>query len=367
MHGRFVVQFLMLNLLNRYILKELALAFLIVLAFLNSILMMEKLLRLSRLLAGIGASAADMLKIIVLIQPTIMLLSVPMALLLATLLVYGRLNHDNELTVMRSAGMSFRRIIRPVTMLGIACFLLTLVISFFLGPFSSARLRETITQIIVERSALAIEEGTFNTSFKDIVIIVKGKKDADTLEGIFIYDNRRRNEPRVLMAKEGKFSIEGGLGIGLRLTDGYVNITRGRSTTEFYFKSSTLSLTVGAESPSPRRNEYTPSELISLSRQEESPKKRIEYLLEAHRRISLPAVCVVLIFLGPPLALRAGKTGRLGGLALGLLVFTLYYAALIYGENLAIAEKLPVLPGAWFAAGLLVGYTFFLFRREEAL
>ncbi|MDH4230740.1 MAG: LptF/LptG family permease [Nitrospirota bacterium] len=356
----------MLKIIYKTIIKELFLSFLITLAFLNSILMMEKLLRLSRLLSGVGASVYDMARIILLLQPQLMLLTIPMSLLLATLLVYGRMNMDNEIIIMKAAGMNFRQISFPVIMLGILCFSASVLVSFSLGPKSSAMLRETITEIITLRSTVSVEEGAFNTSFKDIVIMVKEKKSRDALGDIFIYDSRDPKEPKVLMAKEGRFFIQDGLNIGLYLENGYVNITRTGSTTEMFFDKYNMTLALESESPSPKKMEFTPLQLLRDAKQTDTQKKSAALYLEFHRRLSLPAVCLILIFMGTPLALLSGKSGRLGGLAIGLLVFTVYYMLLIYGENLVMAGKVSHLIGAWSPCALLGVVAFILFRREAA-
>ncbi|PKL52464.1 MAG: hypothetical protein CVV37_01090 [Nitrospira bacterium HGW-Nitrospira-1] len=356
----------MLKILYRTILKELLLSFLLTLAFLNSILMMEKLLRLSRLLAGVGASLFDMARIIVLLQPQLMLLTIPMSLLLSTLLVYGRMNMDNEIIVMKASGMNFRKISFPVIALGILCFCASISVGFSLGPKSSIKLREAIAQIITLRSTVSVEEGMFNTSFKDIVIMVKEKKSRDTLGNIFIYDNRKAEEPKVLMAKEGKFFMQGGLNIGMYLQNGYINISRPTTVTEMFFDKYNMILAIEAESPTPKKMEYTPRQLLRDAVKSDSYKKRAALYLEFHRRLSLPAVCLILIFMGTPLALIAGKSGRLGGLAIGLLVFTVYYMLLIYGENLVMAGKVHHLIGAWTPCLLLGIVAFILFKREDS-
>lgn len=354
----------MLKILHRTILNELLLSFLLTIAFLNSVLMMEKLLRISRLLSGVGASFFDMTRIMLLLQPQLMLLTIPMSLLLSTLLVYGRMNMDNEVIIMRATGMNFRNISLPVITLGILCFSASVLLSFSVGPMSSIKLRETIAKIITLRSTVSVEEGTFNTSFKNIVIMVKEKKSGDTLGDIFIYDSRDEKEPKILMAKEGKFFIHDGLNIGLYLQNGYINITKSNTTTEMFYDKYNLSLTLEAESPAPKKMEFTPAQLLRDAKHADSHQKKAAFYLEFHRRLSLPAVCLILIFMGTPLSLIAGKSGRLGGLAIGLLVFTLYYMLLIYGENLVMAEKLPHMIGAWFPCLLLGIIAFFLFKRE---
>ena len=181
-----------MKILHKAVFKELIVTFIISLASLNFILMMEKLLRLSRFLSGVGTSIMDMAKLMLYLQPQVFLLTIPMSLLLSTLLVYGRLNLDNEIIIMKNSGMNFMGISMPVVMLGILCFLLNITVSFYLGPRSSIQMRQEITNIIKVRTPLAIEEGRFNNSFKDTIIMVKEKTGANNVRGIFIYDNRNK-------------------------------------------------------------------------------------------------------------------------------------------------------------------------------
>jgi len=354
------------KIIYRYVLKELLITFLLTLAFLNSVLMMEKMLRLSRLLSGVGATIYDMAKIIFYLQPQLLLLTIPMSLLLSTLLVYGRMNHDSEIIILKASGMDFRKISFPVMLLGLLSFLVSIAVSFYLGPASSAKLRSEIARIIAVGSTLAVEEGTFNTSFKDIVIFVKGKKGPDILENIFIYDSRRREEPRVLMAKEGKLFMQDSFSIGLDLKDGYMNITRSGTTTELFFDRYRFALVLDADSHSPKKAEFTPRELLQKARTAETEKTKAPLLLEFHRRLSLPTVCLILVFLGPPLSLLSGKSGRLGGLAIGLLVFTMYYVMLIYGENLVTGGRIPHYVGAWAPTVILGVIAVVAFRTENS-
>jgi lipopolysaccharide export system permease protein len=109
--------------------------------------------------------------------------------------------------------------------------------------------------------------------------------------------------------------------------------------------------------------EYTPFELMSeLTVQ---PHKRISFLIEMHRRLSMPALCLIIIFLGPSLALMAGKAGKLGGLTIGLVIFAAYYMIMIYGENLSRSGSLPHYIGAWLSFALLAAFSIFAFERAN--
>jgi lipopolysaccharide export system permease protein len=342
-----------LKIVHRAILKELTFTFLLSLVSLNFILMMEKVLRLSRILSGVGASIADMAKIVLYLQPQLMMLTIPMSLLLCVLLTYGRLNADNELVILKSAGMSFRGISFPVFLLGSLCSLITLLVSFSIGPLGSIKVRDTIAAIITQRAPLAVEAGVFNTSFKDVVILVQDKPKPEEMRGIFIYDSRNKKEPKVLMAKEGSVATDREYNLSLYMKDGYIHIARPGGSTELFFQGYNLSLNLAMESPSRKNSEMTPREILREA-QGKAARERISLLLEFHRRLSLPALCLLLMYLGPPLALISGKSGRLGGLTIGIGVFTAFYILLVYGENMARTEKVPHYIGAWTPA-LIIG------------
>lgn len=352
-----------MNTLQKSIVKELALTFIITLAFLNLILMMEKLFRLSRFLSGVGASALDMFKLILYIQPPMLLLTIPMALLLSILLVYGRLNLDNELVILRASGMNFRSISKPVFVLGMLCFLINTAVSFYIGPKSSMLLRNKIATVISSRLPLAFEAGTFNTSFKDIVFMISEKPTEDSFKEIFMYDVRNKDEPRVLVAKEGKIYTSEKLFANLYLKNGYVHIPQGDTTTELFFEKYNMLLSLESNLPAKNIAERTPFEL--LKEMSENKQLAISLQLELYRRITLPLLCIILIFLGPPLSLIAGKSGRLGGLAIGLVVFTSYYVLLVYSENLVRANTVAHYIGPWIPTILFGMIGLFLFRGAE--
>ncbi|NCO67798.1 MAG: hypothetical protein COY75_08385 [Nitrospirae bacterium CG_4_10_14_0_8_um_filter_41_23] len=352
-----------MKIIHRSILKELTFTFILTLAFLNLILMMEKLLKLSRFLSGVGASMIDMAKLIFYLQPQLLLLTIPMALLLSVLLTYGRLNLDNELVILRVSGMGFNGISKPVFILGTLCFFLNIAVSLYIGPKSSIWLKNEIKSVITARLPMAIEEGTFNTLFKDIVIMIREKPSQDTFRDIFIYDGRDKNKPKVLMAKDGKIYMSEGLNTNLYLREGYIHIAKGDSTTELFFERYNMILRLESDIPSRKNTELTPFELIKEMREGSNHASSLQ--LELHRRLSLPLLCIIIIFLGPPLSLMGGKSGRLGGLSLGLGVFTIYYVLLIYGENLVKAGKISHYVGAWTPTIIIGLLGLYLFRRAS--
>lgn len=350
--------------IHKEMLKELAFTFFLSLVALNFILIMEKILRLSRLLSVVGASLLDMARIIIYLQPPMLILTLPMSLLVATLVTYGRLNADSELVILRASGMPFKTMSKPVFILGISCFFAGLLVSFYLGPKSMIKLRETVSAVITQRAPAAIEEGVFNTLFKDIVLFVKEKPSAGGMRDIFIYDERNKKEPKVLMAKEGSISVADDFGLSFFLKDGYMQLAKGVNSTEIFFEGYHLSLNLAAEQPARKNSELTPFELLTEAGKR-PPQDAVPLFLELHRRLSLPSVCLILMLLGPPLSLLAGKSGRLGGLTLGLFIFALFYIMLIYGENLGRTGKIPHYFGAWGPTLVLGFFAIWIFKKES--
>ena len=260
--------------------------------------------------------------------------------------------------------MTFSNISKPVFIAGITCFFAALLISFYMGPMSMIKLRTTVSDVLRLRAPSAIDEGVFTTLFKDVVLFVREKPSENKLKDIFIYDERNKKDPRVLVAKEGSITVTEDFAVSFYLKDGFMHMAKDANSTEIFFAGYNLLLNFAADQLAKKNSEFTPLELIKEAKKV-SPPENVPLYLELHRRMSLPFVCLVLMLLGPPLALLAGKSGKLGGLTIGLLVFVVFYILLIYGENLARAGSVPHYAGAWAPAVIIGILSLATFRRES--
>ena len=86
------------------------------------------------------------------------------------------------------------------------------------------------------------------------------------------------------------------------------------------------------------------------------------YLVEIHRKFSMPAACLVFAFFAFPVGLRARRSGRTVGFAVGLLVAIVYWGMLIAGQTFGVRMSLSPAFSMWFpdAVVLLVGTIFFM-------
>ncbi|NIM07150.1 MAG: LptF/LptG family permease, partial [Armatimonadetes bacterium] len=177
----------------------------------------------------------------------------------------------------------------------------------------------------------------------------------------------RKDEPAVLLAREGKIETPGDMSITFNLRDGRIHMARDDSATVLSFGQYVLSFpfTLG-DKPLRSFQELTPLELHRAAAGTQGEEERKRITLELHRRLSLPALCLVLMVLGPPLSLMAGRSGKMGGLAMGILVFALYYGGVVYTEGQAMAGKIPIWLGAWGPALVLGVISLLLFRRVSS-
>ena len=81
-----------MKIIHRYIFRDLAASFVVALLSLNVVMMTETVMRTSMQFANVGASAMDMLKVVLYVQPQVAVYTMPLALMVAILLTYGRMN-----------------------------------------------------------------------------------------------------------------------------------------------------------------------------------------------------------------------------------------------------------------------------------
>src|SRR3990172_9460486 len=119
---------------HRYMGKELLLNFLVILIFLNIILFMHKFLQLTRMVLIKGADLGDIFWRFVYLQPSLMLLTIPMAFIISVFLVFGRMLTDNEMVAIRASGMSFWNISKPIFIIAVFGLVASMFFSLYFAP-----------------------------------------------------------------------------------------------------------------------------------------------------------------------------------------------------------------------------------------
>lgn len=216
-----------MKILYRYIFQEHVGPFFFGLAVIMFILVMDFILEVLNMIIGKGLNAFVILQIFVLNLAWMLALAIPMAVLVSTLMAFGRLSQDNEITALKATGVSLYRLILPAL---VASIVLSVGMIFFndrILPELNHRARLLMTDVHQKRPTWNLKENVFIDEIPGYNILVK-KVDPQSsdVEGITIYDQTNRRVPRTILAQKGKveFTPDGSTLI-FRLFNGEIHET----------------------------------------------------------------------------------------------------------------------------------------------
>lgn len=344
--------------IHRTILKDLFKNIGVIIFSLSVILFMEKFVRLTRFFMGKGADFSDIIKIFIYLQPSILLLSIPMAILIAIFLTYGRMSTDNEIVVLKASGMSFWGTSKAAVLLSLFCFVALFFVSLYMLPRSMQSFKHTLHETIIKKASMTFEAGSFSDVFEDTVIFINDMPSEDVFRGIFIYRDMVKtvDAPVVILAEKGEISSNPTEGlIQLSMKNGLIHTFNEDTSSDITFSEYDFILTSGTEA----MKKVKPEE-IKTTDLWENRTTNTSWAFELNRRFALPFSCLIFGILGPALSNKVGKIGRLGGFSLSLSILMLYYVLIIVGEALTKSGRVSPFVGGWIA-NMVFGTVAFLF------
>jgi lipopolysaccharide export system permease protein len=149
-------------------------------------------------------------------------LSIPMAVLVGTLMAYGQLAHDNELTSMKAAGVSLYRVMAPAVVAG---GLLTIGMILFndrVLPESNHRLAGLITDIGRKKPTVTIQRQVFVDQFEGFQLLIGDKNEqTDEISDVTVSRLHPDRRPDLIVAPQGRLEyLDGGNTLALHLFNG---------------------------------------------------------------------------------------------------------------------------------------------------
>ena len=344
-----------MKVIDRYIMKELLPPFFLGLLLFTFVLLINRIFKLTDLVINKGAALWPVLKLFSYIMPSFFTLTIPMAVLLAALVAFGRLSTDSEIIALKATGFSIYRMMAPAIALSVAALLVTAYFSLYLAPAKARTFKKDLFILAKTKTTINVEEEVFNDSFKNLVIYTQKTPSPDQMEGVFISDERNPAEPYVIIAQKGAMDVDPANGYAyLSLVNGSIHKKGSRLNAyqEITFDKNDLAINLFdkffAEGDSGRnKREMTMGELKDKA--QEMKEKGGEYrplLTEYYKRLSIPFACIVFGLIGPPLGLYSRRSGKSSGMTVALVIFALYYLLMKGGENLATGGQLPPLVAA---------------------
>ena len=365
------------KIVHRYIFRELVIPFLFGLSVFTFVLLIARLLRLIELVVTRGVPATNILRIFAYIVPAFLEVTVPMAMLLAIIVAFGRLSADSEMVAFRSSGLSLYQLITPVVIFVALAGVVTAGLTLWARPWGNRSLRSALFEIARTRASAGIRQQVFNDEFPGLVIYAE-EIDAttDVLRHVLISDDRDEKQRNHIFAREGvMLSDTATETVTLRLRDGFIQTSDARRGTEYQtdFQSYDVNLDLRRALEGSEERERDPKEMALGELRQTIATKRAAGTAtglesaEYHRRISLPFACLVFGLAAVPLGIQPARGVRARGFAVSIVLIFFYYILLSAGQALAEQRFLPAVVGLWLPNVVFLGFGAYLFRQAARL
>lgn len=359
-------------LLHRHLIRSFVRPFLFcTVFFLSMFVVIDLLNQLDEFLVS-GTALQVILMYYAAMVPVILSQILPASILLAALYALGILNRHNEITAMKSNGVSGFRILQPV-------FLAGLVISF--GLFA---LNETVTpkamvasssikyglikkksRNIQERSVenvALLAEGHRMIYARELVINTRSLFDVIILEHRSDMSLKAKTTARSAVYLNGRWVLYDVLEYQVDEKGNVTDRPRNLDRKEFDLK----------EGPEAFLTQYAQPEHMSYSdlRRYIKGTKITGYrasnrlLVELYKKVSDPFVCVVMLLVSAPLALVSRRGGAMLSIGVGLLVIVVFYSFAAVSSALGKGGILPPFVAAWLPNTLFGLIGIYLIRRN---
>ncbi len=355
-----------MRILHRQIFKEILSHGLLGLVLFTFVLFLRDTTRLLELILRDTAVWRQVAYLTLLAFPPALAFTLPMAVLLGTLIGLSRMSADGEITALRAAGVSTRMLLPPLLTFALLGSGLALIFSAYAAPAASRERVLAEREIGLRQIASQLKPRVFEERFPNLILYVQdaiaGPQPA--WKGIFLADLTNPARPKITLAKDGVLfnDVEHGQ-LQLHLSQGTVHET-GSTPGEYSiasFESTDIPVRLPAPSPSAVKAnlQRTNAELYAMSQAavadadadsvEAHTELDMEPLMELHRRFALPMAAFFLSLIAIPLGLAAHKGGKSSGIILTILMVGGYYSLFIGGISLARAGTVAIWAGVWGA------------------
>jgi len=347
-----------LKVIDRYILKDLGPAFAMSVGVLTFFLVVDRVYQLTDLVITKSVPFHLVLNLLVFMLPGFLGLTLPMALLVAVLLVSGRMAADLEVAAFKASGVSPLRLFRPFVLAALAVSAVVALITLVVAPAASGAFQNQLFRVLQAKATTGIKERTFSASFGQMVMYVEDISASQVaLRGLVVSDERDATLSRIIVAREGRLlSDPKRRRVTMRFIDGSVSETdvadfRRFRTTAFRLYDLTLPLENpqrAAERIERPEKELTLAQLrATIADLERQGQIVAPFRVEMHKRFTLPVAALVFVLVGFPLGIRTHRGGRTLALGSSLAIVIGYYTVHTFLEDMALGQRLPVVVALW--------------------
>ncbi|MFH1380603.1 MAG: LptF/LptG family permease [Candidatus Omnitrophota bacterium] len=359
-----------MRIIRNYLLKEFTGPFFLSLLVSTMILAAGHVVQVADLIINKGVSVFYVISLFLLLMPWLLTFTIPISVLSATLLSFGRLSSDNEIIALKASGVSVLRIASPVLIIGLLISLFCVPLNDKILPESGYKARKLIKEIGIRNPTALIEAGVFIKGFQDYIIFVYNI-NGNKLRNIRIYQPQEGKPTRTIVAEEGEIvAIPGNNIVKLKLTNGSADEALPQDPGNFYkliFETYYMTLNL-KDAIEQEKIEKKPREMTIAELREEIKKLEKKHVsviplyIEMHNKMALAFSNFIFVLIGIPIALTMHRREKSINFGLTMVLFVAYWGIMLAGVACAIRTLLPPWLGIWMAniVLFLIGVALFI-------
>ena len=343
-----------MRILTRYILKEVFSHSLIGLLVFTFVIFIRQLGDLLELVVRHNVPLREMATLFLLPVPKILMMTVPLAVMVGTLIGLSRMAADGEVIAARASGIGIGAFVRPVMLLAVSGWAVTLWMGLSLAPQAARKMNRMEAGLEASQVPYEIQPRVFIERFPDRLLYLEDVTGSRaSLRGVFLADMTQRNAVKVTLAERGVLVNEAARNrFVLHLEDGTTHEYDPARPDEYSIASFTgtdisFDMNQGGPGAPPSAPQYL--SLAQLWQHVRQPSERQSALVELHYRFALPVAAIVLALVGIPLGISTRKGGKSLGVMLSLLLFFVYYILMAFGLSFAKQGRVSPIVGLWLA------------------
>ena len=341
---------------------------------------------LIRKIVEYGLPVLKALQALIFSLPSFLVLSFPMAVLLSTLLSYGKLSANSELLALRSLGITITRIIAPAIAISIFMTGLTFYFNDNLVPNSNKLAESTLrsgigssfnqgkskNNIIFTRKGSRIDSTNKQTKINTFLthIFYASQFENNIMREVTVLDFSRENIKQILTASSAIFDKNNSAWI---FTDGgIISTDTNGQTTNIKFKQYIYPFVEG-----PLDLAKVPKDASDMSLKEALEAERIykkigdvkqirKIQVRIQEKFTLPCACLVFGLIGSILGCKSNlRSSKSQGFGLSVLLILIYYVMSFISSSFGVKGLLPPIIAAWFPVILSLSGGFYFLRRNN--
>ena len=358
-----------ISILDKYLLKQVIEMFIMgVCVFTSIIFASDTFITLIKQISLYGIPFKVALIIIVLNLPSVIVMTIPMGVLLSTVMTLNNLSLKSEITVMKACGIGLNRIAKPIFVFAIVMSLFSFFINESVVPVMAKQSKNLALWALGQKN---IPDGKQNFVFKELNekgflkrLFYVGYCEDKVLHNITVLDTSKDGTIQVLQAREGSTSPE-----GWNFEKGalYTVDDEGKvlNTTLFDDSQIRFGLDMSRELNSNVAKEMNFGQLVKyIATNALKPDDARSIVIELFDKIALPVTTIAFVLIGVPLAITPPRVRYNRGFLFSILIIFIYY--LIRALSISFGEGGSLHPflAAWMPNIVLTIWGILMYYRK---